>query len=40
MVIISEKFEDEEFIKTDEQFYNYSGSQENCEYCLNTTAWD
>lgn len=40
MVIIKEEYEDEKFIKTEDFFYNNSGSDNNCEYCQNTTAWD
>jgi hypothetical protein len=40
MIIIQEVFEDEKFIKTEDYFYNNSGSENDCEYCRNTTAWD
>ncbi len=40
MVIIEEVYEDETFIKTEDYFYNNSGSDNNCEYCQNTTSWD
>lgn len=40
MIIIEEVFEDEKFIKTEDNFYNNSGADNNCEYCMNTTAWD
>lgn len=39
MIVINDIISEEKKIKTDKSYYNTDLDRE-CEYCLNTTAWD